>query len=290
MMFGPWGNTDQAECVRMIHQALDAGVNFVDTADVYGEGRSEEIVGQALEGRRDDVFLATKVHGRMGTGINDEGNSRLWIMQEVENSLRRLRTDHIDLYQIHRPEPNTDIDETLGALTDLVRQGKVRYLGCSTFPAFQIVEAHQASEGRGLERFICEQPPYSIFVRHNELDVLPVARRYGMGVIVWSPLAGGWLAGKYRRGQGVPEDSRAKRYADRGSPIVRRYDPTNPENDRKLDLVDDLTNLADKAGISLTHLAIAFTLAHPSVTSAIIGPRTPAQLEDLLAGADVRLD
>src|SRR6266540_2882718 len=265
LMFGPWGNTDQIECVRMIHQALDAGVNFVDTADVYGEGRSEEIVGQALEGRRDDVFLATKVHGR-------------------------LRTDHIDLYQIHRPEPNTDIDETLGALTDLVRQGKVRYLGCSTFPAFQIVEAHWASEGRGLERFNCEQPPYSIFVRHNELDVLPVCRQYGMGVIVWSPLAGGWLAGKYRRGQGVPEDSRAKRYADRGSPIVRRYDPTNPENDRKLDLVDDLTNLADKAGISLTHLAIAFTLAHPVVTSAIIGPRTPGQLEDLLAGADVRLD
>ncbi|HYT80776.1 MAG TPA: aldo/keto reductase [Actinomycetota bacterium] len=290
MMFGPWGNTDQAECVRMIHQALDAGVNFVDTADVYGEGRSEEIVGRALEGRRDDVFLATKVHGRMGTGINDEGNSRLWIMREVENSLRRLRTDHIDLYQIHRPEPETDIEETLGALTDLVRQGKVRYLGCSTFPAFQIVEAHRASDGRGLERFICEQPPYSIFVRHNELDVLPVCRQYGMGVIVWSPLAGGWLAGKYRRGQGVPEDSRAKRYADRGSPIVRRYDPTNPENERKLDLVDDLTNLADKAGVSLTHLAIAFTLAHPAVTSAIIGPRTPGQLEDLLAGADVRLD
>jgi len=290
MMFGPWGNTDQAECVRMIHQALDAGVNFVDTADVYGEGRSEEIVGRALEGRRDDVFLATKVHGRMGTGINDEGNSRLWIMREVENSLHRLRTDHIDLYQIHRPEPETDIEETLGALTDLVRQGKVRYLGCSTFPAFQIVEAHRASDGRGLERFICEQPPYSIFVRHNELDVLPVCRQYGMGVIVWSPLAGGWLAGKYRRGQGVPEDSRAKRYADRGSPIVRRYDPTNPENERKLDLVDDLTNLADKAGVSLTHLAIAFTLAHPAVTSAIIGPRTPGQLEDLLAGADVRLD
>jgi len=289
-MFGPWGNTDEDECVRMIHQALDTGVNFVDTADVYGEGRSEQIVGQALEGRRDDVFLATKVHGRMGTGINDEGNSRLWIMREVENSLRRLRTDHIDLYQIHRPEPNTDIDETLGALTDLVRQGKVRYLGCSTFPAFQIVEAHWASDGRGLERFVCEQPPYSIFVRHNELDVLPVCRQYGMGVIVWSPLAGGWLAGKYRRGQGVPEDSRAKRYADRGSPIVRRYDPNNPENERKLDFVDDLTNLEDKAGISLTHLAIAFTLAHPAVTSAIIGPRTPAQLEDLLAGADVRLD
>jgi aryl-alcohol dehydrogenase-like predicted oxidoreductase len=290
MMFGPWGNTDQDQCVRMIHRALDAGINFVDTADVYGDGRSEEIVGEALRGRRDDVVLATKVHGRMGPGINDEGNSRLWIMREVENSLRRLQTDHIDLYQIHRPQQETDIAETLGALSDLVHQGKVRYLGCSTFPAFQIVEAHWASERRGLERFVCEQPPYSIFVRHNELDVLPVCRRYGMGVIVWSPLAGGWLSGRYRRGQGVPEDSRAKRYADRGSPIARRYDPSIPENDRKLDLVEDLANVADKAGISLTHLAIAFTLAHPAVTSAIIGPRTPEQLEDLLAGADIRLE
>src|SRR6266542_3250875 len=290
MMFGPWGNTDEDECVRMIHTALDAGINFVDTADVYSEGRSEEIVGKALKGRRDQVVLATKVHGEMGKGPNEQGNSRLWIMREVESSLRRLGTDHIDLYQIHRPEPETDIEETLGALTDLVRQGKVRYLGSSTFPAFQIVDAHWTSERRGLERFVCEQPPYSIFVRHIELDVLPVCQQYGMGVIVWSPLAGGWLAGKYRRGQGVPEDSRAKRYAERGSPIVRRYDPTIPENERKLDLVDDLTNVADKAGISLTHMAIAFTLAHSAVTSAIIGPRTPEQLEDLLAGADVRLD
>jgi aryl-alcohol dehydrogenase-like predicted oxidoreductase len=290
MMFGPWGNTDEDECIRIIHTALDAGINFVDTADVYGEGRSEEIVGKALKGRRDEVVLATKVHGRMGKGINDEGNSRLWIMREVENSLRRLGTDHIDLYQIHRPDAETHIEETLGALSDLVRQGKVRYLGCSTFPAFQIVEAHWASERRGLERFVCEQPPYSIFVRHIELDVLPVAMKYGMGVIVWSPLGGGWLAGKYRRGEGVPADSRAKRYAERGSPIARRYDPTIPENERKLDLVEDLSNLADKAGTSLTHMAIAFTLAHPAVTSAIIGPRTPGQLEDLLAGADVRLD
>jgi aryl-alcohol dehydrogenase-like predicted oxidoreductase len=290
MMFGPWGNTDEDECIRIIHRALDAGINFVDTADVYGEGRSEEILGNALKGRRDDVVLATKEHGRMGPGINDEGNSRLWIMREIENSLRRLQTDHIDLYQIHRPSPETDIDETLGALTDLVRQGKVRYLGSSTFPAFQIVEAHWASEGRALERFVCEQPPYSIFVRHNELDVLPVCRQYGMGVIVWSPLAGGWLAGKYRRGQPVPEDSRAKRYAERESPIVRRYDPNLPENDRKLDAVEELTNVADKAGIPLSHLAIAFTLAHPAVTSAIVGPRTPQQLEDLLAGADLRLD
>jgi aryl-alcohol dehydrogenase-like predicted oxidoreductase len=290
MMFGPWGNTDEDECVGMIHAALDAGINVIDTADVYGEGRSEEIVGKALKGRREEVFLATKVHGQMGTGPNDGGNSRYWIMKEVENSLRRLQTDHIDLYQIHRPDPDTRIEETLSALTDLVRQGKVRYLGCSTFPAFQIVESHRASELRVLERFVCEQPPYSIFVRHIEWDVLPVCRAYAMGVIVWSPLAGGWLAGKYRRGTEAPKDSRAVRYAERGSPIARRYDPGQPENQRKLDLVEDLSNVADKAGISLTAMAMAFTLAHPAVTSAIIGPRTPQHLQDLLATADVRLE
>src|SRR6266567_2601701 len=224
MMFGPWGNTDEDECVRMVHESLDAGVNFVDTADVYGEGRSEEIVGKALEGRRDDVVLATKVHGEMGKGPNERGNSRLWIMREVEASLRRLRTDHIDLYQIHRPDPDTGIEETLGALSDLVHQGKVRYLGCSTFQAWQILQSHWTSERRVLESFACEQPPYSIFVRHIELDVLEVCRRYGMGVIVWSPLAGGWLSGKYRRGEQAPRDSRAVRFAERGSPVARRYD------------------------------------------------------------------
>jgi aryl-alcohol dehydrogenase-like predicted oxidoreductase len=290
MMFGPWGNTDEDECVRMIHDSLEAGINFIDTADVYGEGRSEEIVGRALKGRRDEVVLATKVHGEMGKGQNDRGNSRLWIMREVENSLRRLGTDHIDLYQLHRPDPSTDIEDTLSALTDLVRQGKVRYLGCSTFPGWLIVESVWASERRGLERFACEQPPYSIFVRHIEQDVLPVAQRHGMGVIVWSPLAGGWLSGKYRRGEAAPKDSRAVRFAERGSPVARRYDVTVPENQRKLDLVEALSGLAEAAGTSLTHLAIAFTLAHPAVTSAIIGPRTPAQLTDLLAGADVRLD
>src|SRR5437899_4313905 len=216
MMFGPWGNTDEDECVRMIHSALDSGINLVDTADVYGEGRSEEIVGKALKDRRDEVVLATKVHGQMGPGPNDQGNSRLWIMREVENSLRRLGTDHIDLYQIHRPDPAIDIEETLGALSDLVRQGKVRYIGSSTYPAFHIVEAHWAAERRGLERFACEQPPYSIFVRHIEMDVLPVCLRYGMGVIVWSPLAGGWLSGKYRRGEEVPAASRARPLAELG--------------------------------------------------------------------------
>jgi aryl-alcohol dehydrogenase-like predicted oxidoreductase len=290
MMFGPWGNEDEDECVRMTHRAIDAGINFVDTADVYGEGRSEEIVGKALRGRRDEVVLATKVHGQMGKGLNEQGNSRLWIMREVEASLRRLGTDHIDLYQIHRPDPETGLEETLGALTDLVRQGKVRYLGSSTFPGWEIVETQWVAERRGLERFVCEQPPYSIFVRHVELDVLPVCQRWRMGVIVWSPLAGGWLSGKYRRGEEAPEDSRAVRFRRRGSPVARRFDTSLPENRRKLDLVEELAGVAEKAGMSLTHMAMAFTLAHPAVTSAIIGPRTPAQLDELLLGADTRLD
>jgi aryl-alcohol dehydrogenase-like predicted oxidoreductase len=290
MMFGDWGNTDEAECIRMIHDAIDAGVNFIDTADVYAAGRSEEIVGKALKDRRDDVVLATKVHGSMGKGPNERGNSRLWIMRAVEDSLRRLQTDHIDLYQIHRPDPDTDVDETLSALTDLVRQGKVRYLGSSTFPAWQIVESQWAAERHALERFVCEQPPYSILVRSIEVDVLPVTERYGMGVIVWSPLAGGWLTGKYRRGQDPPRDSRAVRFAEMRRPVAARYDLTRPGNQRKLDLVEELAVVAEKAGISLTHMAVAFALAHPAVTSAIIGPRTPQHLRDLLSGADVELD
>jgi aryl-alcohol dehydrogenase-like predicted oxidoreductase len=290
MMFGSWGNPDADASVRIIHAAIDRGVNFIDTADVYSAGESEEIVGRALAGRRDEVVLATKVHGQMGEGPNERGNSRLWIMREVENSLRRLRTDHIDLYQIHRPDPDTDVGETLSALTDLVRQGKVRYVGSSTFPAWQMVEAQWMSERRGLARFVCEQPPYSIFVRYVERGVLPVAQRYGMGVIVWSPLARGWLTGKYRRGEEPPPESRAARSLQRGGWVAKVFDLSRPANQRKLDLVEDLQVVAEKAGVSLTHMAIAFTLAHPAVTSAIIGPRTMDQLEDLLAGADLRLD
>ena len=211
MMFGAWGNTDHDESIRIIHRALDAGINFIDTADVYARGESEEIVGKALADRRDDVILATKVHGTMGDSQNERGNSRRWIIKEVEASLRRLGTDWIDLYQIHRPEPGTDIDETLGALTDLVRAGKIRSLGSSTFPASQIVEAQWVAERRGRERFVCEQPPYSILARGIESEVLPVCRRYGMGVISWSPLAGGWLSGGYRKGKDAPESSRAVR-------------------------------------------------------------------------------
>jgi aryl-alcohol dehydrogenase-like predicted oxidoreductase len=289
MMFGSWGNPDEDESVRIIHAALDGGINFVDTADVYSEGQSEEIVGRALKGRRDEVVLATKVHGEMGPGRNERGNSRMWIFQEVDNSLCRLQTDHIDLYQLHRPDPTTDIEEQLGALTDLVRQGKIRYFGCSTFPAWEIMEAHAASERRGLGRFSTEQPPYSIFVRGIELDVLPVTQRSGMGVLVWSPLAGGWLAGRYRRGQDAPKDSRAVRFAEQGRAVARRYDTSLPGNQRKLEIVEELIDLAEKQEMSLQHLALAFVLEHPGVTSAIIGPRTMEQLEGLLSAGDVRL-
>ncbi|MCK2219195.1 aldo/keto reductase [Actinomadura sp. ATCC 31491] len=284
MMFGWWGEPDPGESARIIGRALDAGVNFIDTADVYSQGQSEEYVGQALakSGRRDEVVLATKCHGVMGEGPNQRGNSRRWIFQAVENSLRRLGTDWIDLYQIHRPDPDTDVEETLGALTDLVRQGKVRYLGSSTFPAHQIVEAQWAAERRGLERFVCEQPPYSALARGIEADVLPVAERYGMGVIVWSPLAGGWLSGRYRKGQDLPRTRRADR-------LPGRYDLSIAANQRKLDAAEELARLAEESGHTLIELAIAFTLRHRAVTSAIIGPRTMDHLESQLGAAEVRL-
>lgn len=283
MMLGAWGNADHDDGVRMIHAALDAGVNLVDTADMYSHGESEEIVGKALRGRRDDVVLATKVHGPMGEGHNMRGNSRRWIIREVENSLRRLNTDWIDLYQVHRPDPTTDIDETLGALTDLVRQGKVRAIGSSTFPSEEIIEAQWVAERRGRERFRCEQPPYSILVRGIERAVLPVCQRYGMGTIVWSPLAGGWLTGKYRKGQDLPRGGRPEL-------APARFDYSLPDNQRKLDVVEELLKLAADAGTKLTHLALAWTLEHPAVTSAIIGPRTMEQLIDLLAAAELRLE
>ncbi len=283
MMFGQWGNEDHDESIRIIHKALAAGINFVDTADVYSQGESEEIVGRALQGRRDSVVLATKVHGQMGDDPNARGNSRRWIRAEVENSLRRLRTDYIDLYQIHRPDPTTDVEETLSVLSDLVREGKVRAIGSSTFPPEQIVEAQWAAERRGYERFRCEQPPYSIFVRGIEGGVLPTCERYGMGVIAWSPLAGGWLTGRYRPGREIDMSAgRAKR-------LPARFDPSLPGNQRKLELVEELVKLAGEAGTSLTHLAMAFVVAHPAVTAAIIGPRTLEQLDDLLAGADLEL-
>jgi aryl-alcohol dehydrogenase-like predicted oxidoreductase len=289
MMFGAWGNTDIEACVRVIHEAIDGGINFIDTADVYSSGESERIVGNALKGRRDEVVLASKVHGEMGPGRNERGNSRLWITRAIEDSLRRLQTDHLDLYQIHRPEAETDIEETLGALTDLQRQGKIRFFGSSTFAGWQIVEAQVVAERRGLSRFRTEQPPYSIFVRQIELDVLPVTQAYGMGVLSWSPLCRGWLTGRYRRESfDRSPESRAARVAGRG--MGWQFDESRPEIQRKLDLVEELDKLAANAGISMTHLAIAFALEHPGITSAILGPRTSEQLADLLAGADVRLD
>ena len=278
MMFGAAGNPDHDDSVRIIHKALDSGINFVDTADGYSRGESEEIVGKALKGRRDNVVLATKAHMPMGDDPNQQGNSRRWLTHEVEASLRRLQTDRIDLYQVHRPSPDTDIEETLSALTDLMRSGKVRAIGASTFPAPDIVEAQWVAERRGLARFRTEQPPYSILNRGVEREVLPVCRRYGMGVMVWSPLAMGMLTGKYRRGQRQPDSMRAKRF------------PKQMSDGRRLDVVEQLILLAQDAGLSLTHMAMAFAAAHPAVTSAIIGPRTMEHLEDVLAGAEVVLD
>src|SRR4029453_10297065 len=252
MMFGAWGNTDVEDCIGTIRAAIDGGINFIDTADVYSAGESEEIVGKALQGRRDEVILATKVHGEMGKGLNEQGNSRVWITREVEDSLRRLGTDHIDLYQIHRPEAETDVEETLGALTDLQRQGKIRYFGSSTFPGWQIVEAQWVAERRGLSRFRTEQPPYSILVRQVERDVLPVAERYGMGVLVWSPLCRGWLTGRYRRDAfDRSPQARATRNRERGGPVAAQFDESRPEIQRKLDLVEDLVTIAERAGLSM---------------------------------------
>jgi aryl-alcohol dehydrogenase-like predicted oxidoreductase len=284
MMFGAWGNTDHEDSIAIIHRALDAGINFIDTADVYSRGESEEIVGKALAGgRRDSVVLATKVHGRMGDDPNQYGNSRRWIIQELENSLRRLKTDWIDLYQIHRPEPETDIDETLGALTDLVRAGKVRYIGSSTFGAGQIVEAQWVAERRGRERFVCEQPPYSLLIRGVEAEVLPSCEKYGMGVIPWSPLAGGWLSGRYGKDGESPDSSR------RAQMIPSRYDMSIPGNQLKLKAAQALGELAGQAGISLIEMALAFVMRHPAVTAPIIGPRTMEQLESQLPALETSL-
>jgi len=285
MMFGQWGNADHDESVRIIHAALDGGVNFVDTADAYSAGESEEIVGKALKGRRDGVVLATKFHARMGDDPNMGGNSRRWMVRAVEDRLRRLGTEWIDLYQVHRRDPTCDVDETLGALSDLVHSGKVRMIGSSTYPAEEIVEAQWVAQRRGRERFATEQPPYSIFVREAERAVLPTCHRHGMGVIAWAPLDGGWLTGKYRLGEAAPEGSRATR-----GRLPDRYDPKHPYNQTKYDALEELLEVASDAGTSITHMAMAWVARHPAVTSAIVGPRTMDQLTDLLAGQDVSLD
>src|SRR3954451_2119033 len=278
MMFGAWGNTDHDDSIHIVHRALDAGINFIDTADVYSAGESEEIVGKALKGRRDDVVLATKLGVPMGEDPNHRGGSRRWIIEEVENSLRRLDTRFIDLYRLHGPDPQTDTDETLAALTDLVTQGKVRYIGSSSFSAGQIVDAQWTARERRLERFRTEQPPYSLLVRGIELEVLPTAQRHGMGTLTYSPLAGGWLSGTWSADSSPTSPARQR--------LAARFDMSLPENQRKLQAVEQLQQVADDAGLSMIDLAIAFVITHPAVTSAIIGPRTMEQLESQLPAAD----
>lgn len=282
MMFGPWGNDDETEAIRIIHAALDAGLNFVDTADVYSAGRSEEITGKALKGRRDDVVLATKFFMPMDTDDpNMRGGSRRWIIREVENSLRRLDTDYIDLYQVHRPTPDVDVEETLGALSDLVHQGKVRYIGSSSFSGSQIVDAQWAARDRNLERFVTEQPPYSILVRGIEEDVLPTVQRHGMGALTYSPLGGGWLSGRWRKDAAARPTSSARPGA--------RFDMASPANQRKLDIVEELAVLAEQSGMSLIEMSIAWAINHPGVTAAIVGPRTMEQLESYLPAVEITL-
>jgi aryl-alcohol dehydrogenase (NADP+) len=284
MVLGAWGNRDRAECTRIIHRAIDAGINVVDTADMYGQGENEQLVGEALRGHRDEVFLATKFHHPMGDpdagdAANHRGNSRRWIARAIDDSLVRLGVEHVDLYQIHRPDPLTPLDETVAALDDLVRAGKIRYWGTSTFPAEELVEARWAAERRHTNGPHTEQAPYSILCRHVERDVLAVCQRHGMGVLVWSPLSGGWLTGKYGRGV-APAGSRAA---------------TNPDhfdvgNEAKADAVDALRAVADGAGLPLTQLALAWAAEHPAVSCVLLGPRTEVQLEELLGAADVELD
>ena len=278
MMFGAMGNKDRDDSIRIIHSALDAGINFIDTADVYSMGESEEIVGEALKGRREDVVLATKFGLPMGEDPNLGGGSRRWIMREVENSLARLGTDYIDLYQIHRPDRQTPIDETLSALDDLVRSGKVRAIGSSTFPAEEIVEAQWSAERHGTHRFLTEQPMYSIFNRALEGTIFPTIQRYGMGALTYSPLNGGWLSGRPR-----PETSH------RATSRRDMYDPTTTRGRAKTEALGELVALAAEAGLTLPQLAIGFVGSHPAVTSVILGPRTQEQLDGLLLAADLEL-
>ena len=294
MMMGQWGNTDHDDCVRIVHRALDHGINFIDTADVYSAGESEVITGKALAGsRRDNVILATKCHFPIDLGPfaadrkpNTWGNSRRHIVKSCDDSLRRLGTDWIDLYQLHRPDPNTPLEESLAALNDLVTAGKIRAFGCSTFPSDHLVEAAWIADKRNWLPFATEQPPYSIFVRWIERDLLPTCQRLNMGTLVWSPLNGGWLSGIYRAGQGQRTEGRAKR-------APARYDTSDPSNQRKMELVEDLVKIADEVGTTLAKLSLAWVLQHPGVTSAIIGPRTMDHLttlfgaEDLVLSADV---
>ena len=293
MSYGSDGNTDEKECIEILHSALDRGINFIDTADTYSHGESEEIVGKAIAGRRDKVVLATKFRLVAGKGRNEQGGSRYWIMKQVENSLRRLNTDHIDLYQFHRPDLATDLEETLGALSDLVTQGKVRYIGSSTMPSWYLAETQSVSRSNKIARFINETSPYSIFHRAVERETLPAVEHYRMGFTAWSPMNGGWLTGKYKADGSVPSGSRAERVQGqwgRHYPILQtRFDMTREGNRRKLELLPELERVAAEAGLSLMHMAQAFPLAHAAVTSVILGPRTVEQYKAMEAGFETVL-
>mgnify|MGYP000122274922 CR=1 FL=1 len=299
MMFGRWGNTDRDECARMVHRALDEGVNFIDTANRYNWGESEEITGAAVRGRREQVVLATKVFMPGAQGLLDRGTSRRHVMLQVEESLRRLGTDWIDLYQLHRHDKDTPIEEVLSALHDCVRQGKVRYLGVSTghaadpveisWPGWRMVEALWISERKGYERIVCTQPPYSIFARDAERDVFPACERFGIGAIVWSPLEGGWLAGRYRQGQPAPADSRASNETEFGMFVRDNFDLASPRGQSRLAVVEALVGLADELGVSLAAYAQAWALRHAAVTSIIVGPRLDRHLDAAFAALTVTI-
>ena len=299
MVFGRWGNPDHDDCIRIIRRALDEGINFIDTANRYGMGESEEIVGKALKGRREEAVVATKVFMPGPGGLLDRGTSRRHIMLQIEESLRRLGTDWIDLYQIHRNDKETPIEETLSALTDCVRQGKVRYLGVSTgtltesqsmyFGGWQMVESLWISDRRTFERFVSTQPPYSIFTREAEREIFPVCRKHGFGAIVWSPIEGGWLSGRYRKGKPAPAESRAKNDTEFGAFVAPNFDLTTEKAARRLDVIEELVGMANELDATLARYATAWTLRHPAVTSAIIGVRIMSQLEDTLRAVDVKI-
>jgi aryl-alcohol dehydrogenase-like predicted oxidoreductase len=277
MNFGALGRTGPDEATAIVDAALEAGINVIDTADRYSQGESEEIVGKAIAGRRDDIVLATKGYSPMGDERNHRGTSRRWLVRALDDSLRRLGVDHVDLYQMHRWDPETGDEETLAALTDLQRAGKIRYFGSSTFPAYRIVQAQWAAREHHLGRYVTEQPGYSILQRAAEAHVLPVTQEYGMGVLAWSPLASGWLSGAVRAGREIS--------THRAAILPERFDLTIPANRDRLAAVEKLASVADAAGLTLIQLALGFVTAHPGVTSAIIGPRTLEHLRSQLAAA-----
>jgi aryl-alcohol dehydrogenase-like predicted oxidoreductase len=281
MNFGSLAQTSQEEVTAIVGAALDAGVNLIDTADMYSQGQSEEMVGRAIAGRRGDIVLATKAFMPMSDEPNHQGSSRRWLVTALDDSLRRLGVDHVDLYQVHRWDPRTSDEETLSALTDLQRAGKIRYFGSSTFPAYRVVEAQWAAREHRLSRYVTEQPSYSILQRGIEAHVLPVTASYGLGVLAWSPLAAGWLSGAVREGQPVN--------SHRNKIMPQRFDTSVPANRVRMDAVEQLAKVAEAAGLTLIQLALGFVTAHPAVTSAIIGPRTLDHLNSQLAAADTVL-